>query len=110
MTCAVSDSCTNITAFVNYEHFDGVSDSKMKPLLHSIVPPSTTFCANRASAFILKVDLDENDIPSVSDGSRNDMNLNQIIVRRSGVWRTSNDLSNETRWKYDFIWNDQKNR
>jgi hypothetical protein len=45
MTCPVSDDCTNITAFVNYEHFDGVSDSKMKPLLHSITPPATTFCS-----------------------------------------------------------------
>jgi hypothetical protein len=112
MTCPVSDNCTNITAFVNYEHFDGVSDSKMKPLLHSIIPPATIFCASTADTFILKVDLDENDIPSVSNDSQksgvDDLTLQQMIVLRSGVWRTSNVISNKTRWKYGFIWNDQK--
>jgi hypothetical protein len=39
-----------------------------------------------------------------------DLKLKQIIVMRSGKWRKSNDISNETRWKYDFIWTDQKHR
>jgi hypothetical protein len=29
---------------------------------------------------------------------------------RSGKWRKSNDISNETRYKYDFIWTDLNHR
>jgi hypothetical protein len=116
MTCPVSDDCTNITAFVSYEHFEGVSDLKMKPILHSIVPPSTTFCSSNLNPSILKSDLDKKIFSSFINDSKkfvaykNGFDLEQIIVMRSGVWRKSNDVSNETRWKYDFIWNHQKHR
>lgn len=102
VTCPVNHACTNLTAFVEYEHFDGVSDNKITPMLHHIIPPSTEFCS-RSSKFFIDSNINGTSIRSNSTSQ-------QIIVMKSGVWQRSNDISNDTRRKYDFIWTDQKRR
>lgn len=109
MTCPSSSSCINITAYVNYEHFDGVADKKIMPIIYGIFPPSTFICAtgfpNILKILNKNISIDDNDEKGIVHVN----NLNMLFMN-PGVWRRSNSTSNETRWKYDWIYRNQKER
>ena len=115
VTCAGGGKCLKITAYVNYEHFMGLSETaSLRPALHYLVPPLTTLCSSEESANQAKKIGNLSSMPDSRISSEMAKTVKQVVHFHRGVWRcnlsTVGGLGGDSKHLYEWFWDGQSQR